>query len=103
MRLNFSEDIVMCVDMIQYINKVFQDFPKELTSTSSTPATHHLFKIQDKEDAKHLSKDQPQDFHHTLAQLLFLVYRARHDIQRSVAFLTTRVQWWEYDNWGKVK
>ena len=42
-------------------------------------------------------------FHRTPAQLLFLLQRARRDIQPDVAFLTTRVKNHDADNWGKLR
>ena len=80
MNLNFSEPGVFTVDQIPYINNVINNFPKAITRTSPTPHVNHLFKMRDEEDAKYLPKDQAQKFHHTVAQLLFLSFRAHRDI-----------------------
>ncbi|KAL7526417.1 hypothetical protein ACHAWF_001760, partial [Thalassiosira exigua] len=45
-----------------------------------------------KNDARYLPEEQAQQFHTTVAQLLFLSARARRDIQTAVGFLTTRVK-----------
>jgi hypothetical protein len=42
-------------------------------------------------------------FHHSVAQLLFVSTRVRRDIQTVVAFLTTRVKKPDEDDWGKLK
>jgi hypothetical protein len=42
-------------------------------------------------------------YHHATAQLLFLSSRTQRDIQPVIAFLTTRVQAPNEDDWGKVK
>jgi hypothetical protein len=42
-------------------------------------------------------------FHHTVAQLLFMLTKARRDIRTAVAFLTTRVKRSDEDDWGKLK
>ena len=50
-----------------------------------------------------LLEEQAICFHHTVAQLLFVSARTRHDIQTPVAFLTTRVKRPDEDDWGKLK
>ena len=42
-------------------------------------------------------------FHHTVAQLLFLLPRARRDLGAAVSFLTSRVKRPDEDDWGKLK
>ena len=58
--------------------------------------------IRDNEDARKLNEEQALAFHHTVAQLLFMAMRARRDIQMAVAFLTTRVQSPDEEDWGKL-
>ena len=62
-----------------------------------------LFQIREEIDKKVLPKEQAVQFHHTVAQLLFLSARARRDIQTAVAFLTTRVKQPDEDDWGKLR
>ena len=50
-----------------------------------------------------LDKKRAKDFHHSVAQLLFVSTRVRRDIQTAVAFLTTRVKRPDEDDWGKLK
>ena len=50
-----------------------------------------------------MSEKQAQQFHQTVAQLLFLSCRAQRDIQTAVLFLTTWAKKPDVDNWGKVK
>jgi hypothetical protein len=68
---------------------------------ASTPAVDHLFKIRDPKEAR-LLPSQAIAFHHTTAQLLFLL-RTRRAIQTAVAFLTTCVKTPDKDYWGKLK
>ena len=105
MDLDYSEPGVFKVSMIPYIDKIFKDFPEEITSGAPTPQTDYLFKIRDKADPKYkaLPEKQKLAFHHTVAQLLYLCQRARRDIQTPVSFLTTRVREPDEDDWGKVK
>ena len=78
--------------MIKYVDKVIKDFPERVTTKSATPASEHLFDISENDPGKLLPEEQAQDFHHTVAQLLFLCMRARPDLKTAVPFLTTRVK-----------
>ena len=50
-----------------------------------------------------LTKEKYVAFQHTVDQLLFMSERGRIDIQTYVAFLTTRVNIPDKDDWGKMK
>ena len=50
-----------------------------------------------------LPEEQARQFHHTVAQFLFLCMRARTYIDPLVSFLTTRVRAPDKDGWGKLK
>jgi hypothetical protein len=63
----------------------------------------HLFAVRDKKETRALEEERALAFHHTVMQLLFMCTRARRDIQRAVAFLTTRVKNPDEDDWGKLK
>eukprot|EP00804_Cyclotella_cryptica_P021177 CCRYP_001489-RB/>CCRYP_001489-RB protein AED:0.45 eAED:0.38 QI:0/-1/0/1/-1/0/1/0/491 len=107
MDLDYSVPGKLRVSMIKYVDKILKDFPQAITKTSSTPAADHLFQIRDAEEVakqeKFLSEEQARHFHHTVAQLLFLLTQARRDIQTAVAFLMTRVKKPDEDDWGKLK
>ncbi len=53
------------INMCQYLSKVIEDFPEEITGVSATPAADYLFKVR--EDGKKLNKEQADIFHHTVA------------------------------------
>ena len=103
MSFDYSMDGAVLVDMIQYIGKIFEEFPEALVRTSPTPAADHLFNIRDEEDARYLPEEQAQQFHRSVAQLLFLSTRARPDIATAVSFLTSRVKRPDEDDWGKLR
>jgi hypothetical protein len=103
MDLDFSKPGLLGITMIKYIDDIFEDFPELITKTSRTPHTDNLFKVRPENEATFLSEEQAQQFHQTVAQLLFLSCRARRDIQTAVSFLTTRVKKPDVDDWGKVK
>ena len=66
------------------------------------PSAYYLFKIREKCDATQLPEEFAVIFHHTVAQLLFVSQRARHDIQTPVSFLTKRVKAPDRDDWNKL-
>ena len=102
MNLDFSKAGTVNIDMIPYMQKVFNDFPEKITGVQSTPAGDRLFQVRPPAEATYLPEEQANAFHHTTAQLLFLS-RVRRDIQTTVAFLTTRVKHPDNDDWGKLK
>jgi hypothetical protein len=101
--LNFSQPGIAQISMINYTKEVLDNFPKAITTSCATPAADHLFTVRNKKEAKFLPKEQAQAFHHTVAQLLFLCKRTRHNIQTAVSFLTTRVKRPDKDDCGKLK
>ena len=78
------------IDMREYIEKISEDFPKGYDGTATTPAASYLFEVN--QHCKKLTNKQRDEFHHIVAQLLFLCKQARPDIQTVVAILTTRVK-----------
>jgi hypothetical protein len=101
--LEFREDGNLDVSMVKYLKGVIEAFPEQIVGKSATPARDRLFDIRDKKDRKLLEEERAVAFHHTTAQLLFMVTRARRDIQMAVAFLTTRVKSPDEDDWVKLK
>ncbi len=95
---SFTKEVM--INMWDYLRKVIKEFPEEITGVYVTPASDHLFKVQ--EDGRKLSKELAEVFHHTVYQLLFATNRVRRDIQMAVSFLTTRVKAPDQDNWGKL-
>ena len=92
MDLEFYEDGSLEVGMLDYVKDVINDFPEDVGRKSyKTPASSHLFQVREDNSDKVLPEEQAVNFHHTVAQLLFLSARARRDIQTAVAFLTARV------------
>jgi hypothetical protein len=89
MKLDFTEDGKVKVDMKDYINSMIKEFPEELAD-SKYPWNENLFK--QKEDDMKLS-DAKRQIHHTfVAKCLFLSKRARPNIQTAIAYLTTQVK-----------
>ena len=99
-RLDFSSPREVKIDMIDYIEKMVEDFPEKTTTVVSTPAATHLFEVRD--DVKKLDDERAEQFHNLVARGLFVCKRARLDIQTAIAFLTTRVSQPDTDDWKKL-
>ena len=103
---DYSESGKVKISMIKYLKGVIDEFPEDLpTRHAATPASDNLFKVRDENDPAYrpLPKEKARQFHHTVAQLLFMSSRSRRDIQTTVAFLTTRVKKPDEDDWGKLR
>ena len=85
MNLDFSTSGEVQINMIQYIKKISDAFPKQITGVQSTPSGDRLFQVRPPTEATFLPEEQARAFHHTTAQLLFLSC-VRRDIQTTVAF-----------------
>ena len=101
MDVNLQTKGKVIISMRKYITDMLADLPKDMDGVSATPAAKHLFEIND-ENPKYLDNERKQIFHHNVAKLLFLSKRARPDIQTAVAFLCTRVQQPDMDDWKKL-
>jgi hypothetical protein len=104
---DYSEKGKGKLSMIKHVQKVFDDFSEEIGKEAATPASDHLFTVRDIEEAEKLGlflpPEKAKEFHHSIAQLLFISTRVQRDIQTAVAFLTTRVKRPYEDDWGKLK
>ena len=69
--------------------------------TAATPAGEDLFGQKSSNDKK-LQQDKAEAFHTTVAQGLFLTKRGRPDIHTGIAFLCTRVQQPNEEDWEKL-
>ncbi len=79
MMLDFSVPGQVTVTMIDYIKMIYMDLLKGMIGTAATPATNHMFRVDD-ENAAPIDKDHADLFIHLMMQLLFLSQRACPDI-----------------------
>jgi hypothetical protein len=75
--MEFKEDGTLDVSMVAYLKNVILDFPELITGKAATPAADHLFTIRDKKESRPLEEERALAFHHMVAQLLFMLMRAR--------------------------
>ncbi len=80
--------------MIKYLHKILTRFSEygKLVNSVVTPSLDHLFQIRNKKEAQLPSEEISQEFHHVVAQLLFLCNHTWQDNQTVVASLATRVE-----------
>jgi len=100
MTIDFSVTGKVKFSMIDYIKEMLDGLPEDMTGESVTPAADHLFTVN--ADAEKLNTAEAEIYHHNTAKLLFLCKRARPDIQTAVAFLCTRVQHPDVDDYKKL-
>jgi hypothetical protein len=101
MTIDFSDPGKVKFTMIDYIQRLLDEAPADMDGISPTPASLHLFTINETNPVK-LDEATSQTFHHLVAKLLFLCKRTRPDTQTGVAFLTTRVQAPDQDDYKKL-
>ena len=93
--LKFNDDGTLDMSMVNYLKNVIANCRaprKKITGKVAMPAADHLFTVRDEKETRELKEERALAFHHTVAQLLFMSTRARHNIQTAVAFLTMRVK-----------
>jgi len=100
MCIDYTEKGKVKISMYDYIDKMLAELPSDMNGVSTTPAGTHLFNVDD--GAEKLHEDKAQLFHHLVAKLLYLSRRSRQDIQTAVAFLCTRVQSPDTDDYKKL-
>jgi hypothetical protein len=103
MMLNFEHKGKMQVDMGDYIKGMLESFPIKFrkNDVAKTPADENLFG-QKAESVQKLEKDKAEVFHTTVAQGLFVAKRARPDLNLTIAYLCTRVQAPDEQDWAKL-
>jgi hypothetical protein len=100
MTLDYTEKGKVKIKMLDYVDKMLADLPAEMDGEAPTPAANHLFAVDD--DQAKVTEQKAQFFHTYVAKTLFLCKRARPDLQTTVAFLCTRVQSCNEDDYKKL-
>ena len=93
------------IDMKEQISKLIDKFEEDsgesVKISVTTPATHNLFKVDI--EGIELGKKQSENFHSTTASLLYIMKRARPDIETAISFLMRRVSKSDKVDWLKLK
>ena len=100
MTFDFSIAGKVQICMEEYIKNMLTALPEDMEGMATTPATEHLFKVN--ETPTYLDEKEAMFFHHNVPKLLFLCKQAQPDIQTVVAFLSTRIQHPDRDDYKKL-
>ena len=92
MVLNYLEKGKLKVTMKDYTKKILDSFTEDIGQAAMMPASDYLFQVRNENEGKKLPQEQAAIFHHSVGKLLLFSGRARREIQRAVAFLTTEVK-----------
>lgn len=105
MNIVINDDRTVSVEMQDQIDKAINWFEEEsgtsVDDTVSTPATGNLFKVN--LTASELDREKSKVFHTTTAKLLYIMKRARPDIETAVSYLMRRVSKSDEDDWQKLR
>ena len=91
------------VEMVQHLDTLIKEWPEQLINTKVCSANDNLIVIRDDDNRELLHPELAIQFDRTLAQLQFLTMQVRPDVQTAVSLSTTRVKFWDKDNWGKLR
>jgi hypothetical protein len=101
MTLDFSNPGEVQVQMLDFVEMVLTDLPKEFTGRVATPAANHLFKVNEKNPVL-LDDTKRELFVKLVMQLLYLSQRARPDLRTAISFLCGRLQTPDVDDNKKL-
>ena len=92
MMFDLNEKVAVKIDMVDYVEKMIQDFPVNLKNTKkvSSPESEYIFKVH--KSATNINQSKVEIFYNMVERGLFPTKRARVDIHPTIAFLSTRVK-----------
>ena len=83
------------------MDETIQAFGEEITGVLTTPAGSNLMKVPGQDEE--LDEEQVKRFHSVVAKLLYLMKRARPDLEPTISFLCTRVSKCVRSDWEKLR
>ena len=98
MNFDFKNSGEVSITMPAYVEDILKLY--SVSGLCTSPANNQLFHIR--EEADPLDKKQKDEFHSRVAKLLYLAKRVRPDVLTAVAFLSTRVNCPDEDDWAKL-
>ena len=101
MNITLRKDKKIEIEMQDQIQEAIAAFGEKLMGRVTSPSARHLMTVND--DAKKLVGKQKDVFHSVTAKLLFIEKRARPDIEPTIAYLCTRVDKSDEDDWKKLR
>ena len=101
MKLKIKKNKTFEVDMVDQVKETIQAFGEEIEGEVKSPAAKYLLNVPD--DDEDLDDERKERFHSVVAKLLYIMKRARPDLETGVAFLCTRVTKCTMSDWKKLK
>ena len=101
MKFKIDDDRMLHIDMRDQVSEIIQDFSGNVNLSPSSPAARNLMNVN--ENSELLDKDKGDEFHSTVAKLLYLEKRGRPDLEPTIAFLSTRVSGPNENDWYKLE
>ena len=84
MKIEIDDERNLHIDMRDQVSEIIQDFSEIISGSVSTPANRFLMDVNESEPT--LNKSRSEEFHSTVAKLLYLEKRGRPDLEPTVAF-----------------
>ncbi|KAL7581191.1 hypothetical protein ACA910_005978 [Epithemia clementina (nom. ined.)] len=101
MNINYSNPGKVVFSMLPYVWDMIEECPDKLLSGHlQSLAASHLFDVNEK--APKVTPEQHILFHHLTAKLLYLAKQTYPNLLLSIAFLATRVQALDRDDYKKL-
>jgi hypothetical protein len=100
MQIDFSVEGKVIIRMDEYIQEILDEARSDMDGLATSPAANHLFMIN--ANPVVLCEEDKQYFHTMTAKILWVAKRAKPDLQQAIAFLTTRVQSPDQDDYKKL-
>ena len=105
MNITITEDKMLKIDMKEHLQEAIDMFEKieggEINEIVTSPARPKLRDVN--ENCAKLSEDKREAFHSIVAKLLWVMKRARPDLETAIGFLCTRVDKSDMDDWKKLR
>jgi hypothetical protein len=89
------------IEMIDQLKEAITLFGEEVDDRVTSPAAKNLFQVND--ECEQLNETKSEIFHSVVAKLLFIMKRARPDLETTISFLMKRVSKSDTDDWKKLK
>jgi len=86
--------------MTEYVKSMIEEFPQKVQGRNATPWTENLFKVD--ANAKQLGQERKETFHTFVMKGMFLCKRGLSDIKLAIAFLSTRWQDPNENDWNNL-
>jgi len=101
MNITMRKDKKFEIEMKDQLLETIQSFGEKIEGEVANPATKNLLHIP--EEDEDLDEEREKRFHSVVAKLLYLMKRARPDLEPAVSFLCTRVSVCKKSDWNKLK